>query len=157
MYLRPDVQLRLSAGLQRHRNAMPRGHLGRLTDDAVRSVRLRRLLDQCVEAGMVAPMSRLNLQNKEALCLHAPGRGGAELAFVRQVAMYLAHVGCGLTYTEAARLYGRDRTTAAHACRQVELRRDDARFDHIIDLLERCVRVGLVQIEPVLARRLGAK
>lgn len=129
----------------------------RLSDDAVRSMRLRNLLDRCVEAGLVGPMSRLRLRHMQALPLSSPERGGAEIASVRQVAMYLAHVGCRLTFTDAARLYGRDRTTAAYACRQVEQRRDDPKFDRIVDLLERCVRAGLVQIEPDLARRLFSR
>jgi hypothetical protein len=42
-------------------------------------------------------------------------RGRAKVALARQVAMYLAHVVCGLTLTDTGRLFGRDRTTVAHA------------------------------------------
>jgi chromosomal replication initiation ATPase DnaA len=63
-------------------------------------------------------------------------RGRARIALARQVAMYLAHVCCGLTFTEIGHLFGRDRTTVAHACAVVEDRRDDPIFDRTLELLE---------------------
>ncbi len=68
-------------------------------------------------------------------------RGVARIALARQVAMYIAHVGCGLTMKEAGELFGRDRTTVAHACLIVENRRDDPMFDRALDLLEWAVPV----------------
>lgn len=65
--------------------------------------------------------------------LHQPSRGPAPTAFARQVAMYLAHVHLGLTMRDAGGLFGRDRTTAAHACRKVEDRRDDAAVDRLVE------------------------
>jgi chromosomal replication initiation ATPase DnaA len=67
-------------------------------------------------------------------------RGRAKIAFARQVAMYLAHVACRLTLTDTGRLFGRDRTTVAHACSVIEDRRDDPVFDRALDLLEWAVR-----------------
>ena len=55
-------------------------------------------------------------------------RRSATAAFARQVAMYLAHVSFGASYSEIGRAFSRDRTTAAHACRVVEERRDDPRI-----------------------------
>lgn len=63
-------------------------------------------------------------------------RGRAKVALARQVAMYLAHVGGGLSLTETGRLFDRDRTTVAHACGIIEDRRDDPLFDRALDLLE---------------------
>ena len=63
-------------------------------------------------------------------------RGKAQVALARQVAMYLAHVTCRLSLTEVGVLFGRDRTTVAHACRVVEDRRDDPIFDRALELLE---------------------
>jgi chromosomal replication initiation ATPase DnaA len=63
-------------------------------------------------------------------------RGRAKVALARQVAMYLAHVGCGLSLTATGRLFERDRTTVAHACGVIEDRRDDPIFDRALDLLE---------------------
>jgi hypothetical protein len=50
--------------------------------------------------------------------------------------MYLAHVVCGLSFSEVSRIFDRDRTTVAHACAAVEDRRDDAVFDRCLDYLE---------------------
>ena len=75
--------------------------------------------------------------------LQAPTRCRANVAKARQVAMYLAHVGLGLSYTDAGRLFGRDRTTVAHACRLVEERREDPRFDASLDYLEQTLRARL--------------
>lgn len=60
----------------------------------------------------------------------------ADIALARQVAMYVAHVGLAETLTAAGRRFGRDRTTAAHACRRVEDRRDDPRFDGLVAGIE---------------------
>jgi hypothetical protein len=68
--------------------------------------------------------------------LHRLSRGRAKIALARQVAMYLAHVACGFTLTDTGRLFGRDRTTVAHACGVIEDRRDDPLFDRALDLLE---------------------
>jgi chromosomal replication initiation ATPase DnaA len=68
-------------------------------------------------------------------------RGSPAEAFARQVAMYLAHVGLGLTYTAVGGLFGRDRRTVAHACALVEDRRDAVALDRTLDLLEGAVRL----------------
>jgi DnaA-like protein len=72
--------------------------------------------------------------------LHGMTRGRARIAFARQVAMYLAHVACRLSLTDTGKLFGRDRTTVAHACTVIEDRRDDPVFDRALDLLEWAVR-----------------
>ena len=56
--------------------------------------------------------------------------------FARQVAMYIAAVGFGMSYARVAAALGRDRSTVAHACRIIEERRDDASFDRWIEALE---------------------
>ena len=63
-------------------------------------------------------------------------RRTAYVAFARQSAMYLAHVTFGLNYSEVARAFGRDRTTAAHACQLIEDRRDDPAVDAVLGSLE---------------------
>jgi hypothetical protein len=77
----------------------------------------------------------------ESDLLRLPTRGRAKVALARQVGMYLAHVGCGLSLTEVGELFARDRTTVAYACSVVERRRDEASFDGAIDLLESIVKV----------------
>ena len=69
--------------------------------------------------------------------LVAPSRGSPRAALARQVAMYLCHIGFALSFEAVGRLFARDRTTVAHACRVVEDRRDDRWFDRRISLLER--------------------
>jgi hypothetical protein len=73
--------------------------------------------------------------------LWAATRGSPGEAFARQVAMYLVHVGFGLSLSEVARLFARDRSTVAHACALVEDRRDAAPFDRALDLLEGLLRL----------------
>ena len=68
--------------------------------------------------------------------LNAPTRRSPYAAFARQSAMYLCHVAFGLTYTEIGRGFGRDRTTAAYACRLVEDGRDDPAIDAVLASLE---------------------
>lgn len=68
--------------------------------------------------------------------LTAPTRGQSSIAFARQVAMYLAHVTCGLNLTDVGRCFDRDRTTVAHACEQVEDRRDVPATDLALDYME---------------------
>lgn len=68
--------------------------------------------------------------------IESAARGSREAAFARQIAMYLAHVGFGLGFTEIGKFFGRDRTTVAHACRVVEDRRDDVWFECRIAALE---------------------
>lgn len=66
----------------------------------------------------------------------ASSRGPAEIAFARQVAMYLSHVAGGLSLTEVGRIFSRDRTTVSYACLTVEDRRDDRRLDRALEMIE---------------------
>jgi hypothetical protein len=68
--------------------------------------------------------------------LAAPSRGKAPVALARQAAMYLAHVSCGMSLTDVGAVFGRDRTTVAHACAVIEDRRDDPVFDRALELME---------------------
>lgn len=63
--------------------------------------------------------------------------GGRRAVLIRQVAMYLMHVGCGVPMERVGDAFGRDRSTVGHACRAIEDRRDDAGFDRLLDCLER--------------------
>lgn len=59
------------------------------------------------------------------------------VALARQVTMYLSHVVFGMSMSEIAFAFGRDRTTATHACRHIEdLRDDDPDLDRIVGWLE---------------------
>ncbi len=52
------------------------------------------------------------------------------------MAMYLAHVACGLSLTEVGALFDRDRTTVAHGCGVIEDLRDDPATDRTLMNLE---------------------
>jgi len=66
----------------------------------------------------------------------AASRRSSYVALARQSAMYLAHVAFGLSLSDVGRAFGRDRTTAAHACRLIEERRDDPSVDALLSALE---------------------
>ena len=70
-------------------------------------------------------------------------RKQADIAFARQIAMYIAHVRLGLNLGEVGRVFQRDRTTVGHACRLIEDRRDDEEVDFLINSLERAVEEWL--------------
>lgn len=67
-------------------------------------------------------------------------RGAPRVAFARQVAMYLAHVGFALSFETIGRVFRRDRTTVSHACRVIEDSRDDIWLDCRLATLERMCR-----------------
>lgn len=77
--------------------------------------------------------------NVDEPMLFASTRKCAHVAHTRQVAMYLSHVALGFSLTETGRRFGRDRTTAAYACSQVEDRRDDSLFDLGLIFLEETI------------------
>ncbi len=91
---------------------------------------LRHIIEQAVAPVFSVP----------AVALWADTRGSPADALARQVAMYLTHVACGLTFTEVGRLFARDRTTVAHACSLVEDRREEPPFDRALELLEGIMR-----------------
>ena len=87
--------------------------------------------------------------------LFGPTRGAPRIAFARQVAMYLAHIGFALSFGTISRVFDRDRTTVAHACHVVEDGRDEFRLDLRLETLELFCRAGwsaLLQTAPEFAR-----
>jgi chromosomal replication initiation ATPase DnaA len=64
-------------------------------------------------------------------------RGVAPVAEARQLAMYLMHVVDGCLYADIGKVFGRDRTTVAHACASIEERREAVVYDEAVDRLER--------------------
>lgn len=65
--------------------------------------------------------------------LCASTRDGPEIAFARQVAMYLTHTFFGVSFTRTGATFGRERTTVAYACRVIEEAREDKAIDHAIE------------------------
>ncbi|MAN74100.1 MAG: chromosomal replication initiator DnaA [Henriciella sp.] len=64
----------------------------------------------------------------------------------RQVAMYLSHIGLGMSLARVASALGRDRSTVAHACHRIEDMRDDPDVDNWLDELEARLK-GAANIE----------
>lgn len=58
----------------------------------------------------------------------------------RQVAMYLSHVGLGMSLARVAIALERDRSTVAHGCHRIEDMRDDPDIDAWLDLMENKLR-----------------
>ncbi|MPT23675.1 MAG: chromosomal replication initiator DnaA [Starkeya sp.] len=73
------------------------------------------------------------------LVLH-PRRLDRRCASARALAMYLAHVGLGLSMSRVASGFGRHRSTVAHACRRIEERRESAGWDRWVAALEEDAR-----------------
>jgi hypothetical protein len=90
------------------------------------TARLCWLVEEVTAAAFAVPVDELR----------APSRRPPAAAFARQSAMYLAHVALGLRFGEIGRLFRRDRTTVAYACRLVEDRRDDPVVERVLQTLE---------------------
>ncbi len=97
-----------------------------LQDRRNTDARLCRLIGELVAAALGVTASDLRSRS----------RGRASVAFTRQAAMYVGHVVFGLSLMRLARGFGRDRTTARHACRLIEERRDDPAVDEFFGMLE---------------------
>lgn len=93
---------------------------------ASEAARLRRIIEGAISDIFGVPQADLS----------KPSRGKAPVALARQVAMYVAHVSCGLSLTQVGQIFARDRTTVAHACAVIEDKRDDPVFDRALELME---------------------
>lgn len=67
-------------------------------------------------------------------------RGTADTAYARQIAMYAVYVGFGISLARVALAFGRDRSTVAYACHQIEDRRDDPSLDHWLDRFDAALK-----------------
>lgn len=90
-------------------------------------------LDPGIREALALVAAPLHLAPERLL---AGGRGPARHALARQLAMYLSHVVLGHTLTDIGSAFGRDRSTASHACAKIEDMRDRANFDAWVDNLE---------------------
>ncbi|MGE5535835.1 MAG: helix-turn-helix domain-containing protein [Acidobacteriota bacterium] len=99
---------------------------GRHASPEPKNARICRSFETVVAAALAVPLRELL----------APTRRSPLAAFARQTSIYLAHVVLGWNYTELGRLFGRDRTTVAHACHVIEERRDDPAVETLLQSLE---------------------
>lgn len=100
--------------------------------------REERTVELC-EAMIDVASALYNVSSKE---LREPGRSSIAVTRVRQIAMYVVHVVCGLSMREVGIGFGRDRTTVLHACHLVEDLRDDEEFDRVIGMTERIAQAA---------------
>lgn len=79
--------------------------------------------------------ARYGVTRDHLLC---PTRSSREVAWARQVAMYLLHrLTPGASLTAVGREVGRDRTTVRHAVAKVAAWRDQEDFDQYLEEVER--------------------
>lgn len=69
--------------------------------------------------------------------LRSGDRCRREVARARQIGMYVAHTIFGMSMTEVAQGFGRDRSTVLHACHLIEDAREDKDFDAVLGAFER--------------------
>jgi chromosomal replication initiation ATPase DnaA len=102
---------------------------------------LERVRGDCGAASLVADLVALATDVPRAEIGGGKSRGSAATR-ARQMAMYLAYVIFQWPLDRVGAAFGRDRTTAGHACRQIEDMRDDRRFDDMMERLEACLRMS---------------
>ena len=93
-------------------------------ETSIYSSHIHKLVEHCV----------LSVFRIPSLALRSRGRA-APVSLARQIAMYLAHVAFRLSFTQVGQLFGRDRTTVAHACGVIEDLRDDQIIDRALTVL----------------------
>ncbi len=64
------------------------------------------------------------------------GARKSNVAFARQLAMYLCNVAANMSLREISDVFRRDRSTVSHACHAIKDRRERPTFDRQIDLLK---------------------
>lgn len=67
-------------------------------------------------------------------------RGSKHVARIRQFGMYIAHTMFGLSMTEVAYAFCRERTTVKHACHLIEDMRENENFDRRVSAFEYLIR-----------------
>lgn len=97
------------------------------------SRRRERTIELC-ECMMDITAALFNVSSKE---MRRSGRTSQEVARVRQIAMYVAHVVLHMSMREVGRGFGRDRTTVVHACHLIEDMREEPDFDQVVVMTER--------------------
>lgn len=72
--------------------------------------------------------------------LRSAQRGSSHVARIRQFGMYIAHTMFGLSMSEVAYAFSRERTTVKHACHLMEDMRENAQFDRSVSSFEYLIR-----------------
>ena len=93
-------------------------------ETSIYSSHIHELVEHCVFSVLRIPIPALRSRGR-----------AAPISLARQMAMYLAHVAFRLSFTQVGQLFGRDRTTVAHACGVIEDLRDDHNLDRALTVL----------------------
>lgn len=72
--------------------------------------------------------------------LRSAHRGTNHIARIRQFGMYIAHTMFGLTMSDVAYAFCRERTTVKHACHLIEDMRENEKFDRSVSSFECLIR-----------------
>lgn len=102
-----------------------------------RNSEVKKLLTDLSKARLACEITGFALGLNDDLL--SPTRGSPQNAFARQLAMYITHVGFGISVSRVATAFARDRSTITHACHLIEDKRDDNEFDTFVDRLEECI------------------
>lgn len=95
-------------------------------------------------AGLVADLVGLATGVQPAEIV-ARGRSRPRAVEARRTCMYLTYVVLQWPLARVGTAFGRDRSSASVACREVEERRDDPAFDAQLERLEACLRLAPVR------------
>jgi chromosomal replication initiation ATPase DnaA len=71
-----------------------------------------------------------------------------DVAFARQVAMYVCYTSFEFSLARVAVAFERDRSTVSHACHRIEDRREEPQFDQWIESLEAMARRAPLEAKP---------
>ena len=118
---------------------MPSGKraLGRVRKvRALQLAQVQRALSERVSEAAAAAFCAVSLG-----AIRGASRGIQPNAQARQTGIYFAHVVFSLNLTRAGGVFGRDRTTARHACAIIEDRRENRGYDRALEQLEPALRI----------------
>lgn len=74
--------------------------------------------------------------------LRSSSRSAHDIARVRQIGMYVAHVTLGLRMADVAAGFSRKKSTVVHACHLIEDMREDIEFDRVVGRAEEIVSIA---------------
>ncbi len=92
------------------------------------------------------PISKLNTASRSTI----------EIAYARQIAMYLAHTKFGVSYADVGGFFNRNRSTVAHACQVIEDQRDERDFDDHLSRMEYLIDAAM-PITPEILKTLSKR
>lgn len=102
---------------------------------------VRRLQSDRLKAAFIIQLVAMTTGVPAREIVYCSRRGGPA-SRARQIAMYLAYVIFQWPLHRVGQAFGRDRTTAGYACRNVEDLRDDPDFDAELERMEACLKAS---------------